>query len=441
MGLSVQRAPALDLPARFMALSVASFAVAVASTPWTLPLLQESFSAFHLLAFVHLGTLGFVGAMLFGASYQLVPVVLQTPLASVRVGRLSFWCYGAGLALFLGGLWRGWLPGLSIGGTLLAVAFTAYIGVILVTWWRAPYHEAIGAHIVGGVASAGAGMSLGASLAFNKSNGMLGAHLPGILAAHISLMLVGWVGVMLAGVAYRLVCMFTLAEKHYRPRWAWTELALTLGGGWLLAARFAFGLPSLAGQAASVAILAGYLLFAAHLVLLYRGRVRKGWDIHIPFVAGAVACLLAAAALLVVGLARHTMPGDPLWVAVVWLAIFGVAGTAIQGFFLKIASFLVWLKRYAPVAGRRPVPKLEHLSNRNLAWAGLGLWLAGNVVVAAGLLAESDWVRLAAPLLIVAGGCFVVNVARIASHWRDGDRLTLREPVVASRTPATRSTG
>ena len=51
--------------------------------------------------------------MLFGASYQLVPVVLQTPLASVRIGRLSFWCYVIGLALFLGGLWRAWLPGLS----------------------------------------------------------------------------------------------------------------------------------------------------------------------------------------------------------------------------------------------------------------------------------------------------------------------------------------
>jgi len=432
MGLSVQRAPALDLPARFMALSVGSFAAAVASTPWTLPLLQESFSAFHLLAFVHLGTLGFVGAMLFGASYQLVPVVLQTPLASVRIGRFTFWCYVIGLALFLGGLWGSWLPGLSIGGSLLAVAFAGYIGVILVTWWRAPYHDAIGAHIVGAASRAGIGMALGAALAFNKSNGMLGGHLATILAAHIVLMLVGWVGVMLTGVAYRLVCMFTLAEKHYRPRWAWAELALTLGGGWVLAIRFAFDLPSGLGQVAALSILAGYALFAVHLVKLYRGRMRKAFDIHLPFMVSAVAFVLLAAAMLLVGLVRHTMPGDPWWVATTWIAIFGVAGTAIQGFFLKIASFLVWLKRYSPVAGKQPVPKLEQLSNRNIALAGLGFWLVGTIALVVALLADLP-VRPVAPLLIAAGGCFVANVVRIASHWRDGDRLRLREPVVAAR--------
>ena len=60
-------------------------------------------------------------------------------------------------------------------------------------------------------------MLLGVALAFNKSNGMLGARLADIPAAHIVMMLVCWVGVMLTGVAYRLICMFTLAEKHCRP--------------------------------------------------------------------------------------------------------------------------------------------------------------------------------------------------------------------------------
>jgi hypothetical protein len=134
------------------------------------------------------------------------------------------------------------------------------------------------------------------------------------------------------------------------------------------------------------------------------------------------------------------MPGEPLWVATIWLAIFGVVGTAIQGFFLKIASFLVWLKRYAPVAGRQTVPKLEQLSNRTLAWCGLGLWMVGNLVVAGALLADTELVRLAAPLLMAAGACWVVNVVRIASHWRNGG-LTLREPVVAGRTHALRNSG
>src|SRR5690606_23540193 len=99
----------------------------------------------------------------------------------------------------------------------------------------------------------------------------------------------------------RLVCMFTLAEKHYRPRWAWTELALTLGGGWLLAARFAFDLPSWVGQVSALAILAGYALFGVHLVVLYRNRMRKTFDVHIPFALAAVGIALLAAAMLLTG--------------------------------------------------------------------------------------------------------------------------------------------
>jgi hypothetical protein len=433
MGLSVQRAPSLDLPARFMGLSVASFATAVLLSPWALPLMQEHFSAFRLLAYVHLVTLGFAGAMIFGASYQLVPVVLQTPLASVTLGRLSFWCYLAGLATFLAGLWRGWLPGLGIGGSMLAVAFTIYIGVVFTTFLRAPYHEVIGWHIVAGLASAGTGMILGVLLAFNKSNGMLGDHFPGFLAAHIAMMLAGWVGITFTGVAYRLVCMFTLAEKHFRPTWAWAELALAGGGAWLVALRFALDLPSIAGQAGALGVLAGHIVFAAHLRLLYAKRMRRTFDIHIPFAVAAVAAAIGAAAMLATGLIRHLGPTDPWWVATVWLTLFGVAGTAIQGFFYKISTFLVWLKRYSPVAGRQPVPKLEQLYSRTLALAGWGLWLLGIGAGVAVILTEGDAMPLVGVLLLAAGACFVINVIGIARHWLRGDRLTLREPVVPGR--------
>jgi hypothetical protein len=418
-----------------MGLAVASFATAIAISPWALPLLQGHFSAFRLLAFVHLATLGFIGAMIIGASYQLVPVVLQTPLASVTLGRISFWFYLGGLAVFLYGLVDGWLPGLAIGGSLLAVTFTLYIGVVLVTFIRAPWHDAIGWHIVTGLLGAGTGMTFGVLLAFNKDNGMLGGDYPGVLAAHIVMMLAGWIGVTFSGVAYRLVCMFTLAEKHYRPRWAWAELALTAGGAWLVALRFLFNWPSLTGQAGAVAITAGYILFGLHLRRLYRNRMRRTFDIHIPFAVAAVIVAIAAAAMLAIGLARHLGPTDPWWVGTTWLAIFGVAGTAIQGFFYKISTFLVWLKRYAPVAGRQSVPKLEQLYHRHLALAGFALWLAGIAAGLASILGGWEVMHLVGLLLIAAGACFVINVARIARHWLRGGRLVLREPVVPGRHP------
>ena len=76
MSLGSKNAPSLDVPARFMVLGIVALLLAVLISPWTLPLMQEQFNAFSLLAMVHLMTLGFIGAMIIGASYQLVPVAI-----------------------------------------------------------------------------------------------------------------------------------------------------------------------------------------------------------------------------------------------------------------------------------------------------------------------------------------------------------------------------
>ena len=437
MGLSTRHAPSLDLPARFMALSMGAFMVSILSTPWSLPLLQDHFGDFTLLAFVHLNTLGFIGAMIFGASYQLVPVVLQTPLSSARLGRLSFWFYGAGIILFLTGLLRSWLPGLSIGGSLLAIAFVLYIGVMFTTWLRAPYHEVIGWHIVIALAGAGGGMTIGVLMAFNKSNGMLGDRMMGLLGANIVVMLAGWVGLTLTGVAYRLICMFTLAEKHFRPALAWSELALISGGAWILGFRFILNWPELIGQIAAAMILAGFICFAIQIRRLYQRRMRRTLDIHIPFAVTAATFAITAAALLTFSLFRHAGPNDPVWMTTGWLAIFGVAGTAIQGFLYKISTFLVWLKRYAPIAGKQPVPKLEQLYDRRLAITGWALWVAAIVAGTVVLLLDLEMLPIVGLLMIAGVTCFLINVIRIARHWVVGGRLSFREPVVPQRKPAT----
>lgn len=417
MGLSSANAPELDLPARFMALSVGALAVLALTAPWSLPLTQESFTAFSLLALVHLITLGFVGAMIIGASYQLVPVAIGVHLSSLRAGRVSFWFYIAGLALFLLGLDRTWLAALAAGASLLGVAFLIYIGVIVTTWWRAPQQDVVSWHIGLASINAGFGMIFGVLLAFNKSNGMLGGRLLDILAAHIAMMLVGWVALTFTGVAYRLIGMFTLSESHFRPWLAWIEMAGVLGGAWLLALRFLFSWPAWTGQVAAIALLGGFACFAAQIARLYRRRMRRTFDIHIPFALVAAASAILAAALLVTGLFRATMPGDPIWVAVVWLGLLGTAGTAIQGFFYKIATFLVWLKRYAPVAGREAVPKLEQLYDRRLAVAGWGLWVAAIALGTVAILAEWNLLAAVGAIMLAGVACFTINVVMIARHW------------------------
>lgn len=418
-GISSASAPALDLPARFMALAMIGFAVVAALLPWAAPLLLRGFYNPYLLAFVHLNTLGIVAALIVGASYQLVPVVLQTPLASPRLGRLSFWLHLSGLILFVPGLVRTWLPGLAAGSSLLLAGFTAHLIVIGWTVRRAPSRDVVAWHIAGALVSLAGGVVLGVLLAFNKVLGFLGPLTYRLLAAHVTLLVAGWVAVLLCGVAYRLVGMFTLSEDRLWRPVAWLELACSVLGAWLVAASFLIRGGEAIRLSGGVLVASGQTLFATQLVHLYRGRRRPGVDVHMPFALAAAGFGLAAGLLLAAGLALDAPGWSRLWVAAGWLAIGGLAETAIQGFFYKIATFLVWLNRYAPQAGRRRMPRLEDLYLHRLALAGCALWTTGILVSAFGLAADSGpSMRLAGAIASAGLVCFLVNVVRIGGHWR-----------------------
>jgi hypothetical protein len=418
-GISSAHAPALDLPARFMALGMLGLAVVAALSPWAYPLLLDGFYAPRLLAFVHLNTLGVIAAVILGASYQLVPVVLQTELASVRLGRLSFWLYLTGLLLFLPGLLTTWRPALGLGATLVFSGLIVYLIVVAWTLTLAPRLDVVAWHIAAALVGLGGGVVLGLLLALNKGTGFLGSLTLRLLAAHATLMLGGWVAVMLSGVAYRLVGMFTLSEDRLWHRVAWVALALSRLGPWTLAIGLVAASPREVLLAGALLLAGGQLLFGVQLVHLYQVRRRRGVDVHIPFALVAAGSGAGSGMLLAWGIGSGAGPDSLLWVTAGWLAIAGLTLTAIQGFFYKIATFLVWLHRYAPLAGRQRVPRLEQLYGLRLARAGWALWtlaLAGSTLALA--LDDRLLSRLAGLAATFGLACFLGNVARVGAHWQ-----------------------
>jgi hypothetical protein len=418
-GISTRSAPAIDLPARFLGFALVNLLFVALTAPFALPLLLSGYYQSKLLVFVHLNTIGVVGMMIVGASYQLVPVVLQTPIASERLGRASFWCLVAGILAFLSGLYSGYLPLLGSGGTLMVLGFAIYIVVLVLTLLRAPVIDIVGWHIAASLFGLAGGMTLGLLLALNRGAGFLGGMTLRLLATHIVLMVGGWVMMLLMGVAYRLIGMFTVSEERVHPGLARLCLTLLVGGVWLLAASALFGLPRPFLVTGGVLLLTAHLAFAAQLVRIYRGRRRRGIDVHMPFMVLAAALGLLAVALVIVGIVTDSPALSRIWVAAAWFGIAGMAETAIMGMFYKIATFLIWLRSYAPLAGRYKVPRLEELYRRRLALTGFAVWLAALIVSAGALIANSRTLAIVAGLTIAVGlGCFLINVAGIARHWR-----------------------
>lgn len=414
---STKSAPSLDLPARFMTLAMLGFLTAAGLAPFAWPLLLGSSANPHLLALVHINTVGIIAMMAVGASYQLVPVVLQQEIVSIRAGRISFWFLLAGILCFVPGLYTGRLPLLGTGASLLLIGFAIYAVVILITIWRAPRHDAIAWHLLLATASLCGGVVFGVLLAFNEGTGFLGDLNFRLIATHFTLMIAGWIAVLLAGVAYRLAGMFSLSEQQLWWPAAWLELGCSILGAWLLAASFAFLLPVAVRILAAALILSGQLLVLGQLAHLYSSRRRKTFDIHIPFALTASGFGTVTAVLLLIGMIQQRAPGSTWWMLVIWLALVGFIETGIQGFFYKISTFLVWLHRYAKQAGRQRVPKLEELFYHRLAEAGWLLWTSGVGLSIAAIGSGEQWIAHVAGAIAALGiVCFLINVVAIASH-------------------------
>jgi hypothetical protein len=408
----------LSLPMRFLAIGLGTLALLTLVYPWHVDLLRGSFYDPQLLAFVHVYTLGVIGAVIFGASYQMLPIILQTPLAAPGLARLSWWFYLPGLVAFVVGLGHGPSVLLGLGGSLVFGAVALYVWVIGRTLLAAPQRDTTWWHVAAATSALATGATLGLLLALSKQVGFLaGLTLP-ILAAHVVLMLGGWVTPLLIGVAHRLVSMFTLTEDRLQATWATIELELTAGGAWTVAASLLLDLGPFVTLGGASALLAGVGLFAVQLLRLYRLRLRRSPDVHIPFLLVSTGAGLVAASLLVYGFTSGRGPADPLWIAVGWLAIVGWAQTAIQGFLYKIGPFLTWLHRYGPIAGVQRVPMLEDLYSRHLALAGYVAWTSGLVLGALAPLTAAEWIPLgAAAGLSIGGAGLVLNGVRVGSHW------------------------
>ncbi len=75
-------------------------------------------------------TLGWLTMTIMGASLQLAPVILTSPLRAAGFARWQYPVYLVGVALLLSGFWFWREPLLIVGGSLVVVAVAHYAVII-----------------------------------------------------------------------------------------------------------------------------------------------------------------------------------------------------------------------------------------------------------------------------------------------------------------------
>ncbi|MBF0582599.1 MAG: hypothetical protein HQL80_00025 [Magnetococcales bacterium] len=402
-GLHIDQAPPLSIPFRFFA--TAPFFLIVCG----LVLIKEGNGLFltpllpETVAMVHLLTLGWIATVMFGAMYQMIPVLGGGPVPWLQGCRWVHLLLIVGvltLVLELGvGLHR-WLllvASLSLGGAL--TLFIVPVGIALV---RAPVvHPTLWAMRIA-IVSLIAVLTMGLIFLGEYAHGFLPMDRYAMVGVHLVWGLFGWIGTLMLGVSFHVLPMFYMMPLFPRPQA--NKILLGLVISWILLPALIllwnpvpYGLVWLAALPA----LAALGLYGKIMVTLFRNRKRKKWDVtlrlwQVGYLSGALA--------VGVMLAWPVLEADRWRYLFAVLFLFGFVSSIMTGMLYRIIPFLTWFHRYSQQAGRPGVPMMEDLTPKKSAqwqWWNQGL---GVVVLGGAVLTGWDpLVRLGGGTLVTAG--------------------------------------
>lgn len=413
-GMTGRRGVPLTVPLPFLLTGACAAALFGILLPWVVPEAMQSPGFPHVLALVHIATLGWLTMTIIGASLQLVPVMIVAPLRAARFIHWQYPMYVSGVALLVAGFWwmRPWL--MVIGGTLIVLAVVHYVVVLGITLAHATTRPLTVPFLIASLTYLCIVLSLGLTVALDFQFGFLGSVLDQLLLTHITLGIVGWLSTTLIGVSYTLVRMFALAHGH-SDRLGRIIFVLLNGSIVGLALGFIFSWLPLILLSGSALIAAAWL-FAYDFTRMLRMRRRKVLDVSQYHSIAALAYLSLLMPLgIVVTLFGWQRPA--VLVALGLAALVGWLGQSIIGYLYKIVPFLIWHTRYGPLVGRQKVPLMRELMHEQWAW--MSWWLINIGLLGAIFSALFTWIwplQIASGLLGVGFVLAAVNMGGVVRH-------------------------
>ena len=355
----------------------------------------------RVAATTHLLTLGWITTSMMGALYQLLPVVLGTAVWSRGVAYGTLVLHGLGLTLFVAGLAVAG-PLLLPGAGLLAAGLLLFLLNVAPALARARARDLTWWCIAGACFFLLVTLAMGALLAVNLRAPLLGPERLTVVATHAHIALGGWVLLVVIGVARRLGPMFLLTHVPGDR---------VLGAAAALVAAGALGLtllhhvvPMPLWPAVAVLLWSGAATFLLQARRWYAHRHRRQVDPGMRL-AGAGLVLLGAA-LVLAPAALALGPSAPRLSAAYGAALVLAFSLFVAGHYYKIVPFLVWLHRFGPLAGARPLPTVAQLYDGRRAAAAGALLTAGAATLAgATALGVAPAARAGAILLL--GGALI----------------------------------
>jgi hypothetical protein len=373
-----------------------------------------------LLAITHLLVLGWGTMIIFGALYQLIPVILDVNLWSRKLAYTAYVLFTSGVFLLVVSFWNFNLSEIAHAGStliilaFLVVTFNLYVSAIKSKHWKIEA-DFIFTALLWLLFTAVFGFLLVLNLKF--------AFLPldhlQYLKAHAHSGFIGWFLMLIMGVSSKLIPMFLLSHGINRTKLTYSYYIVN-AGLLLLLIHFFYSLPGYALYSSVAIILTGIGLYASFMIEVYKKRLRKKLDMGMRYtVASFLLLLLPVMISLLLPADTPVIRSLQTHLAMVYgfLIIIGFISTLIIGQTFKTLPFIVWLQRYKPVAGLQNNPNPSGIYSEKLLKWQFYFYVPGIFITVAGILFKIPMVVQAGTfLLFITALLYNINVLKILSH-------------------------
>ncbi|WP_276502597.1 cytochrome C oxidase subunit I [Terrimonas pollutisoli] len=373
----------------------------------------------HVLAITHAMALGWGTMIILGASYQLVPVLIEAKLFSNWLAYLSFGLAALGIPLLVYAFYVfniGWPA--RWGGILINAAILVYLINLALSFSKSKQENVQAVFVFTAVCWLLVTTALGLILVYNFTYPLLSNESLSYLPLHAHLGIIGWFLLLIMGVGSRLIPMF-LISTYENTKLLWHIYALINGGLLSFIGLFIYFPKSSFYLVAISLVVMALLLFGYYIYQAYKQRIRKHIDrpVKISLLSVLMTVLPLMILFVIMAFSMSVMNNTRLILTYGFTIFFGSITAIILGMTFKTLPFIVWNKVYHEKAGLGKTPDPKELFDQEIFAVMAVIYIAGFILFAAGIMFSYLFVlKSSAILLLVAALLYNLNVFKIIKH-------------------------
>ncbi len=371
------------------------------------------------LAITHIMALGWGTMMIFGASHQLVPVLIERKIYSEPLGFVCFVLAGVGIPLLVYAFYTfqfGWQA--QWGGILINIAILIYLVNITLSMSKSGKENVHAVFVFTGTLWLFITTMIGLFMVYNFTANILSFDSLHYLPLHAHLGIAGWFLLLVMGVGSRLIPMF-LISKYNHLKMLWGIYGLVTAGLIIFLIIFTFRMHPLFNILPVGLVLSAVLLFGRFIFKCYKERIKRKVDepVRISLLSILMMVIPIVFLFIIIFWVLFATENMPLILTYGFCIFFGWITAIIFGMTFKTLPFILWNKTYHKKSGMGKTPNPRELFSTTIfKWMSVS-FLAGFVLFITGVLVQNEIIlKIASILLILTAFLYNTNVFKMVFH-------------------------